>query len=115
MSETFKTLVGLEEENSDDFYLMAKNLSKTETAESLCDPIPIELRDNDDNNVAKLLAQILPEEVFLVQSDEIKLKRFFWESSPFVNPSFPTDFKEVLTFQSFTGLSLSLFFFLSHV
>jgi hypothetical protein len=79
---------------------MAKSL--TESAESLSEPIAIELKDNEDNNVGTLLSEILPEEVFLVQTG--KVKRFFWELSPFTITALPTDFKEVLTFQSFAGL-----------
>jgi hypothetical protein len=80
--------------------LIAKSL--TENAESLSEPIAIELKDNEDNNVGTLLSEILPEEVFLVQTG--KVKRFFCESSPFTTTALPTDFKEVLIFQSFTGL-----------
>ena len=51
-------------------------------------------------NIVHIMLDLLPGEVV---ADAVPVQKLFWETSPFKRQALPQDFKETLTFQSFTG------------
>ena len=95
----FKTLVGLGDDNSSDFTLVAKKLN--DNPESLINLVPIALIDDQGLDVAGALNQLAPDEVVLKSEEP---KRLFWGSSPVNKMSLLSNLQEDLLFQSFTGM-----------
>ncbi len=78
--------------------MTAKSLS--ESAESLEESLLVEVKDDQNMIIAHFMLDLLPGEVV---ANPVPVQKLFWETSPFKLQALPQDFKENLTFQSFTG------------